>query len=134
MQEALWREPPLRELRRRARLADMAIVSVGDVSEHATLFREGLLTSAERARLVAAGAVGDVLGHFLDARGHVVDDPIADRIIALEIADLARARKVVLASGGARKVGALAAALRALRVATLITDDVAARGLLEASA
>jgi DNA-binding transcriptional regulator LsrR (DeoR family) len=134
MRSALWREPALRELRTRARTADVAIVSVGDVSERATLFREGLLTPAERVRLVAAGAVGDVLGHFLDASGRVVDDPVADRIIAVDLADLARARELVLASGGMRKVAALAAALKALRVTTLVTDEAAARGLLGGAA
>lgn len=130
MATALWSEPALRDLRRRAMRADVALLSVGDVSEQSTLFREGLLDSAELARLSAAGAVGDVLGHFLDVNGRLAGDPLDARVIAVDLAALTRVRRIAIASGGARKVRALAAALKALPVAALVTDTTAAHGLL----
>jgi DNA-binding transcriptional regulator LsrR (DeoR family) len=130
LRTALWAEPGLSELRRRARRVDLALVSVGDVSEQATLFAEGLLPRAALATLSAAGAVGDVLCHFLDAQGREVDHPLRQRIVAVELEDLERVPRIVIASGGARKVGALAAALNAVRASALITDEAAARGLL----
>ena len=51
---ALWSESGLRDLRERARRADIALVSCGDLAEDATLFREGLLSRAELAGLRAA--------------------------------------------------------------------------------
>ena len=130
MRAALWAEPGLSDLRRRARHVDLALVSVGDVSERATLFREGLLPQTERQTLTDAGAVGDVLCHFLDAEGAPVDHPVRHRVVALDLEDLRRVSRVVIASGGRRKVGALAAALKAVRASVLITDEAAARGLL----
>lgn len=131
MRDALWAEPGLHELLERARRVDMALVSVGDVSEEATLFREGLLPRSQLASLREAGAVGDVLCHFIDTDGRVVDHPASQRVIAIDLEDLRRVPKIVVASGGRRKVAAIRAALKAMTVSVLITDEAAAAGLLE---
>ena len=130
MVAALWAEPGLAELRRRARRADLALVSVGDVSREATLFRESLLPAGAIASLRRTGAVGDVLCRFLDREGRPVDHEINRRTIAVGLDDLARVPRVVVASGGRSKATALRAALQALKVAVLITDESAARELL----
>lgn len=134
MRAALWAEPGLHELLERARRVDVALVSVGDVSEKATLFREGLLPRGQVTSLRAAGAVGDLLCHFIDSEGRVVDHLVNRRVIAVDLKDLRRVPEIAIASGGKRKVGALRAALKALKVSVLITDDAAATGLLEAEA
>ena len=131
MRDALWAEPGLHELLERARRVDLALVSVGDVSEEATLFKERLLPRSQLASLREAGAVGDVLCHFIDAEGRVVDHPASQRVIAIDLEDLRRVPRIVIASGGRRKVAAIRAALKALAVSVLITDDAAAAGLLE---
>jgi len=128
---ALWAEPGLRDLLERARRVDVALLSVGDVSEAATLFREGLLPNSQLSGLVRAGAVGDVLCHFLDVEGRVVDHPVNGRVIAVGLKDLRRVPTIVIAAGGRRKVAAIAAALKATRARVLITDEAAARGLLQ---
>lgn len=127
---ALWSEPGLRELLDRARRVDLALVSVGDVSEEATLFRQGLLPRSALASLQAAGAVGDVLCHFIDNEGKVVDHPVNRRVVAVDLDDLRRVAKIVIAAGGRRKVAAIRAALKATGAGVLITDEAAARGLL----
>jgi DNA-binding transcriptional regulator LsrR (DeoR family) len=127
----LWTEPGLRDLRQRARRIDLALVSVGDVSDQATLFREGLLPRSQVASLLRAGAVGDVLCHFIDADGHVVDHPVNRRAIAVELHDLARVPRIVIAAGGRRKVAPIRATLKALPARVLVTDAGAAEGLLD---
>jgi len=128
---ALWAERGLRELRDRARRADMALVSVGDVSERATLFREDLVPRTQLAGLRAAGAVGDVLCQFVDVQGRVVDHPLNRHVLAIDLADLRDVRSIVVVSGGARKVEALRGALKAVPARVLITDQAAATGLLQ---
>jgi DNA-binding transcriptional regulator LsrR (DeoR family) len=127
---ALWSEPGLRELLERARRVDLALVSVGDVSEEATLFRQGLLPRSALASLQAAGAVGDVLCHFIDAEGKVVDHPVNRRVVAVDLDDLRRVPRIVVAAGGRRKVAAMRAALKGTGAGVLITEEGAARGLL----
>ncbi|MCO5090310.1 sugar-binding transcriptional regulator [Bosea sp. (in: a-proteobacteria)] len=130
IREALWREPTLRELRDRARAADIALVSVGDVQGNATLFREGLLPRADLASLRKAHAVGDLLCHFIDAEGRLVDHPVNRRVMAVSPADLAGIGLVAIAAGGADKEHAIRAALRASAAKALITDESAAEALL----
>jgi DNA-binding transcriptional regulator LsrR (DeoR family) len=130
LRTALWSEPGLRELLERARRVDLAVVSVGDVSEAATLFRENLLPRSALASLKEAGAVGDVLCHFIDDEGKVVDHPVNRRVIAVDLEDLRRVPKIVVAAGGRRKVAAIRAALKATGAEVLITEEAAARGLL----
>jgi len=127
---ALWSEPGLRELLERARRVDLALVSVGDVSEEATLFHEGILPLSALASLQAAGAVGDVLCHFIDAEGNVVNHPVNRRVVSVDLEDLRRVPRVVVAAGGRRKVAAIRAALKATGAGVLITEEGAARGLL----
>jgi DNA-binding transcriptional regulator LsrR (DeoR family) len=127
---ALWAEPGLHDLLERARRVDLALVSVGDVSKDATLFREGLLPHSQLSSLIDAGAVGDVLCHFLDVDGRVIDHPVSRRVIAVGLDDLRRVPRIVLAAGGRRKVAAIGAALKAMAAKVLITDEAAARGLL----
>jgi DNA-binding transcriptional regulator LsrR (DeoR family) len=126
---ALWNEPSLAALRARAQGCDVALMSVGDVAADATLFREHLLPRAALEGLRAAGAVGDLLGHFLDRDGREVVHEVNHRVMAVALADLARVPRLALASGGARKVAALRAALAALPVSVLVTDEAAATGL-----
>lgn len=45
----------------RARQGDVALLSVGDLGDDATLSREGILDRADRLALRRAGAAGDVL-------------------------------------------------------------------------
>ena len=133
MRDALWAEPGLRELRDRARSVDLALVSVGDLSESATVFRERLLPRSALASLRNAGAVGDVLCQFVDREGCVVDHPVSGRVLAFGLDDLRRLPRVVIAAGGARKAVAIRAALKATHASVLITDEAAARALLEAA-
>jgi DNA-binding transcriptional regulator LsrR (DeoR family) len=132
VRDALWAEPGLSELRRRARRVDMALVSVGDLSAEATLFSQSLLPRADLDSLVAAGAVGDVLCQFLDSHGTRIEHPLRHRVVAFPIDELRDLPEVVIASGGRRKTAALRAALAAIRPSVLITDETAARGLVAA--
>jgi len=132
LRATLWAEPGLADLRARVATLDLALVSVGGVREEATLFRGGLLPRGALAGLRRAGAVGDVLYQFVDARGRLVDHPVNRRTMAIDLGDLARVPRIVLASGGRAKVPILRAALRALPIRVLVTDEVAAAGLLDA--
>ncbi len=130
MRDALWREPTLRDLLDRARAADVALLSVGSLGRDSTLFREGLLPESDLETLKAAGAVGDLLCHFIDADGKLVDHPVNRRIMAVSPSELTGIGLVAIAGGGANKAPAIRAALRASAAKVLITDESAAEALL----
>ena len=110
----------------RARSLDMSIVSVGDLTPHSVFREYGLLTSDELASLERAGAIGDVLCHFVDAEGNIVDHPVNRRVLAVNPLDLRGTRNIVLASGGWHKLGVIRAALKMLQPTVLIVDELVA--------
>ncbi|UFN47355.1 sugar-binding transcriptional regulator [Roseomonas sp. OT10] len=119
----------------RIRAVDLALLSLGDLSPRSLLIRHGLPRDVPVEELRAAGAVGDVLGQFLDARGRPIDHPINDRVIGLPSAGLAGVRHVVLAAGGGHKSAVIAAALRGGIPKVLVSDEGttnAALALIEA--
>jgi DNA-binding transcriptional regulator LsrR (DeoR family) len=122
----------IQEVSERGRNVDIALASVGDLGPQSTMRQLGLLSDEDAASLAASGAVGDLLGHYLDREGRLVPHPINDRVIGLAPADLARIPLAVLASGGEVKVAVIGGVLRARYVNTLITDEQTATALLAA--
>lgn len=120
----------LRDIYDKAKSADLALISVGNVSDHNLMLALGIV-DREAAALRAAGAVGDVLGNWLDAAGRPVDHPLNRRTVALGLDDLARIPSVVLASGGSYKFEIIRAALRRRCINVLITDEALAERLAE---
>ncbi|MBL8808361.1 MAG: sugar-binding transcriptional regulator [Rhodospirillales bacterium] len=131
LRNQLWREPSLQEIVRRSQKVDVAAISVGDMSPGATLFRSGLLSEAERKELRAAGAIGDILCHFVDEKGGLVDHPLNSRVMAFNPMDLRKIGKVVVVAGGKSKVDIIMTAVRLTGARTLITDERTARGIVD---
>jgi DNA-binding transcriptional regulator LsrR (DeoR family) len=127
--DALFDHPGIAEVFARARSLDMAVVSVGDLTPHSVFSEYGLLTRAEIASLEAAGAVGDLLCHFIDADGNVIDHPVNERVIAVNPTSLRGTRQIVLASGGWHKLTVIRAALRLLEPSVLIVNELVAERL-----
>ena len=128
-QQALMGHPGIAEIFSQARVLDMAIVSVGALTPHSVFYEYGLLTREEIASLEAAGAVGDVLCHFVDEEGRLVHHPVNERVLAVNPADLHGTRNVVLVSGGWHKLKVIRAALKLLKPAVLIVNELVAQRL-----
>lgn len=114
----------------RIRATDVAILSAGDLSERSLLVRYGLPRDVDVGELARHGAVGDMLGQFIDRQGRAIDHPINHRAIALPLEALRSLPTVILASGGTNKAAIIAAALRARLASVLITDEDAAAAAL----
>ena len=127
--DALLDHPGIAEVFARARSLDMAVVSVGDLTPHSVFSEYGLLTRDEITSLEAAGAVGDLLCHFIDAEGNVIDHPVNERVIAINPTSLRGTRQIVLASGGWHKLTVIRAALLLLRPTVLIVNELVAERL-----
>lgn len=126
---ALRNHPGIAEVFSRARTLDMAIVSVGALTPHSVFYEYGLLSREEIASLEAAGAVGDVLCHFIDENGELISHPVNDRVVAVNPVDLRATRDVILVSGGWQKLKAITAAMKLLRPSVLIVNELVAERL-----
>ncbi len=110
---------------------DVAFVSTGGIMNLNTSYRVGHVSEADRKSLIKEGVVGDVLYNFINIKGEIIEHPINDRSICLDIAKLKRARDIVLISGGAEKVESLIGTLRLLKPSYLITDEITAQTIAE---
>lgn len=109
--------------------ADVALVGIGGTDDDCTMVRSGSLSLDEIAELRAQGAVGDVLGNYVDVSGSVIPAPHDSRLIGLSIDDLRRIGSVVAVASGAEKPRAILGALRADIVDVLIVDEANARAV-----
>jgi DNA-binding transcriptional regulator LsrR (DeoR family) len=116
-----------------AREAQLHVVGVGEISAKAHMLDTGMITRDEFAELSQAGAVGEVLGHFVGADGRPVDAPLNQRAIGLKIEDL-KGKEVVAVAGGHGKARAIGAVLNSRVVTGLITDEATARRIVEPDA
>jgi lsr operon transcriptional repressor len=119
-----------REAFDRIAAADAAILSVGDLSRRSFLIRNGLPRDVPPVDLRAAGAVGDILGQFLDKEGQPITHAINRRAIALSVDALRQIPTAILASGGANKSRIIAAAVKAKLVSVLICDALTASAVI----
>lgn len=123
-------EPSVQDVLGKARQADMALLTVGDLSERSLMLELGLVAPQDVQSLIAAGAVGDLLGRWLDRDGLEVDHTFNRRAVSLELDDLKRIRRVVLVSGGPYKADIIRAVLLRKVVHELVIDEDAAVQLL----
>jgi DNA-binding transcriptional regulator LsrR (DeoR family) len=114
-----------------AKSLDAVVLGAAGMGADATAHLSKFISNADRASLVKAGAVGDVLFNFFDAGGNLVDHPINERVMSVPLDIIKKVPTRVLAAGGASKVPALAGALAMVKPTVLITDEYTARDLLK---
>ena len=100
------------------------------MTNRSLLIREGLPVDVRVQELIEAGAVGDILGVFLDAGGRPIDHPINGRAVGVSIEQLRLMNNVILGAGGVHKWPIIAAALATGAFDVLVTDSATAAGLL----
>ncbi|MFF2324270.1 sugar-binding transcriptional regulator [Agrobacterium sp. NPDC058088] len=110
---------------------DAVIVSVGGIDSATTFYRGGFLTEEQRQELADRGAVGDLLFHFYDRNGELIEHSINDRVMSVDVDRIRRAPLRIMASGGTDKAEAMLGAMRLVQPTVLITDEHSARTLLK---
>lgn len=110
---------------------DLVLLSVGAIeTASSTPYHIGFLNEGHQASLAERGAVGDLLFHFYNKQGRLVDHPIHDLVMSVGIETVQRVPARVLTSGGKEKIRALYGAMALVRPTVFITDEESARRLL----
>ncbi len=133
MRDALLQQEAVAHTLGVAARASVALVGIGGTNDDATMVRSGCLSLEEIARLREQGAVGDVLGNYVDARGAPIASPHHDRLIALSLDGLRPIGTVVAVASEAEKPLAILGVLRAGVVDVLIVDETNAHAVLALS-
>jgi deoxyribonucleoside regulator len=130
MRDRLLEQEAVAHTLRVAGQATVALVGIGDTDDSCTMVRSGCLSPDEIARLRAEGAVGDVLGNYVDASGSLIASPHSERLVALSVEDLRRIESVVAVVSESEKPKAILGVLRAGVVDVLVVDEGNARAVL----
>ncbi len=110
---------------------DIAMMSIGMLTPDSGVFYSLADPVAGVADVVDNGGVGDILARPFDITGRSVASELIARTIAIEPALLRRVRLVAGVAGGVHKAPAILGALRTGLLNVLITDEDAARRVLE---
>ncbi|MGX9848547.1 sugar-binding transcriptional regulator [Limimaricola litoreus] len=126
--DVLLAQSGVREVFDMAAQADLMLVGIGTTEPDAQLVASRMIRAEEIREVTRGGAVGEILGHFLDAEGRPVATGLSARTVAPAL-EVLRSRRVVALAGGPDKVAAIAAVLRGGWLDGLITDEATAQAL-----
>ncbi|MEM8728661.1 MAG: sugar-binding transcriptional regulator [Pseudomonadota bacterium] len=120
----------VREVYAMARAAPLKVLGIGTVHPDNHLVQAGMISPDEVAEISRAGGVGELLGHFFNAEGEILEIPLSDRTLSVNVDDT-RSDRIAAVAGGDEKIEALRAVLRSGRLSGLVTDERSARHLLD---
>lgn len=118
------------DLLQAAAAVDLSYLSVGDLTGKSLQIRYGLPADVNLDDLARSGAVGDLLGYYLDDSGAPTAHPLNRQVISPDLESYRRIKTRIIASGGIHKRRVVGAALRGRLATTLITDSETACWLL----
>lgn len=111
--------------------ASVYLYSAGVATAGSALVDSGYLTAEDISELVRRGAVGDVVGRYIDAEGIVVDDTLDARTIGIDIDQLRAAATAIFVVAGEAKHEIARAVVSNGLCTVLITDETTAVALLQ---
>ena len=125
-------ERSIRETMELGRSADIALVGIGSTRQEIyNPLRLGYVSEREMSDILAAGGVGLVCGRHYSLDGAELKTGLNERVIGITLSSLADIPWVIGVAGGEIKGESILGALLGRYVNVLITDDVAARRVLE---
>lgn len=112
--------------------ADMALVGIGSTElGHSSLVRAGYMRMEEIQELSDQGIAGDVCAIHFDMDGNIADVPLNRGVVGIRHEALKKIPLRVAIAGGAAKIKAIQAACLSGLINVLITDEIAAQGILQ---
>ena len=114
-----------------ARSADAYLFSAGAADHHSVHVESGYLSTADVDVLVQKGAVGDIVGRYIDSDGNIVDPALDARTVGLTLDELRAAPLGIAVIAGPSKHAVADAVVRSGLCSVLVTDESAALHLLD---
>lgn len=125
----LLAQPGVRDIFDLSASSTLKLVGMGTADAGAQLVASGMIERREIDEINAAGGVGEMMGHFFDAQGCVLETTLSARTLSVDLART-KGQHIVVIAGGAEKQAAIRAVLNSGLLAGLITDEVTARALV----
>jgi DNA-binding transcriptional regulator LsrR (DeoR family) len=124
---------PVKKILDIARNANIVLLGIGTMDPDASRFVEFTALSAEDLSYIAegCGGVGEISAHVYDIEGRPCAKEYADRVIGLTLDEIKEIPYRIGVAASARKAQPIYGALRGGYLHALITDEAAARAVLE---
>jgi len=133
LRQGLANQPNIQEFEQITKDLDLALIGVGSMElEYSGVYQAGYLSQDELNTLREMGAVGELLGYFIDINGNRLDVEFHNRLFSTYVGDLNESGcKVVAIAGGKIKTEAVLGALRGNYIDVLVTDSAVAEAVLK---
>ena len=131
LMEELKKETAIQRISKMALISDFTVVGIGGVDTNATIIKNSILTPDDYLLLKKQGAVGDILSHFIDINGNLIDTDLEKRLMSPALTDIEKYNNVVGVAGGPHKIEAIYAVLTGKYLDVLITDENTATAVLD---
>jgi DNA-binding transcriptional regulator LsrR (DeoR family) len=115
-------EPVLRKQMQLVHSTNRILFGVGDIGPRSTVRASGIASRAEIDDYVARGAIGVIIGRFINAEGRPVGGSHDERMVGISLDELKQVPSRICVAGGKTKVAAIAATLLAGYATHLVTD------------
>lgn len=110
--------------------ASAYLYSAGQADENSALVDSGYLSPDDVAELVRKGAVGDIVGRYIDKFGNIVDAALDERTLGIQLEQLRAAKLAIAVISGSAKHAVARAVVGSGLCTVLVTDEDTARALL----
>ncbi len=127
--EVLLAQRGVHEVFELAAKSSLKLVGIGTAKPEASLVSTGMIEPAEIADVKEKGGVGELLGHFFDREGRVIETALTARTLSIDLY-ASPDTKFVAVAGGDEKTGAIRSVLMSGRLNGLITDERTATALV----
>lgn len=128
--ECLQQQKPIKSILQLASQTDVTYVGIGQMTNKAPLFQDGFITKEEMKTIVAAGAVGEIVGWMYDKDGKIIDTSVNARVASAPI--MPNSEKIVFGiAAGKQKINAIFGAIQGHLINSLITNEYTAGKLLK---
>lgn len=132
VRDLLLAEPELSAHFRLFKKLDLALVGIGSMlPAQSALYKTGYISMEESKTQIEAGFAADICANRIYKDGSIRPNAISDRLIAISLHQLRRVPNVVAVAVGEDKASPIMAAARGGFIKTLITDEAAAKKILE---
>lgn len=111
--------------------AQTYLYSAGPADASSAHVENGYLKPADVEELARRGAVGDVLGRYIDADGQIVDPQLDARTVGVGLDRLRAAARTIFVTAGSAKHDIARTVVTSGLCTVLVTDETTARALLE---
>lgn len=110
--------------------ASAYLYSAGQADGNSALVDSGYLTADQISELVRKGAVGDIVGRYIDSAGNIVDPALDERTIGIGLDQLRAAKTAIAVIAGSSKHAVARAVVGSRLCSVLVTDEDTARAIL----